>query len=100
MKLGCNWIGSALNPSELPDIQLNGLMIEEKHCCIKNTDGVLTLTALAETFVNGQLVSKEIRLHHGDRVIFGGSHFFHLHCPTDRHSRSSAKVFLIIYFVV
>jgi hypothetical protein len=92
LKLGFNWIGSSLNPSEPSDIKLNGLMIEEKHCCIKNSNEILTLAAQAETYVNGQLISNEIRLHHGDRVVLGGSHFFHLHYPTDSHSRSSFKV--------
>ena len=32
----------------------------------------------ATVFVNGQLISGEVCLNHGDRVIFGGSHYFRL----------------------
>lgn len=58
-------------------------MIEENHCCIELAEN-LRLTARAETYVNGQLVSSAgVDLHHGDRVIIGGTHFFHLHYPRD-----------------
>ena len=32
--------------------------------------------AEATVFVNGQLLIGEVTLNHGDRVIFGGSHYF------------------------
>ena len=32
----------------------------------------------ATVFVNGQLLIGEVTLNHGDRVIFGGSHYFRL----------------------
>ena len=34
--------------------------------------------AEATVFVNGQLLIGEVTLNHGDRVIFGGSHYFRL----------------------
>lgn len=58
-------------------------MIEENHCCIEYSE-TLRLTANAETYVNGQLVSSDgVLLHHGDRVIIGGTHYLHLHYPRD-----------------
>lgn len=85
IKSGKNSIGPATCSSNPPEIQLNGVMIEEDHCCIENSGGILTLTARGETYVNGQLVDSTglVALHHGDRVILAGTHFFHLHYPTD-----------------
>jgi hypothetical protein len=91
LKNGINWVGSSVSSS---DIRINGLMIEEKHCCFKfsKLDNVLTLTAEADMYVNGEIVLEETRLHHGDRVIIGGSHYFHLHFPRDSKLRLSIKV--------
>ena len=79
---------------------MTGVMIEQQHCCIENHRGVLTLTARAETYVNGQLVSSETRLYHGDRVIIGGTHYFHLHHPTgvhpDRKHNEATRVTLLV----
>lgn len=67
-----------------PTIQLTGLMIEESHCCIERSGDNLTLVANGETYVNGQLVSSlGVDLHHGDRIIIGGTHYFHLYNPSD-----------------
>ena len=69
--------------NESPAIQLTGMTIENDHCCIEySTD--LKIIANAETYVNGQLVGQsEVLLRHGDRIVIGGSHFFHLHNPRD-----------------
>lgn len=84
IKPGTNWVGSQSCSADPPEIQLVGLMIEERHCCIENVLGIITLTARAETYVNGQLIgSTPVGLSHGDRVIIGGTHFFHLHYPSD-----------------
>ena len=84
-----NWIGSTVCSVDCADIQLEGFMIEEKHCYIENIEGALMLSALAETYVNGQLVTSSVSLSHGDRVIIGGSHYFHLHHP--KSAQSSQK---------
>ena len=73
-------------------------MIEEQHCCIESVDGDLTLTSLAETYVNGQLVTSPVRLHHADRVIIAGTHYFHLHNPKDSgDSRKNVLLMNIIF---
>nr|CAG4634685.1 EOG090X03EV [Alona affinis] len=85
---GKNWVGPPECSADPPAIQLTGMMIEERHCCIENLSGVLTLTAPAETYVNGQLIpssSAGVRLYHADRIIIGGTHYFHLHFPTSVH---------------
>lgn len=91
LKTGANWVGSTVCSADCANIQLEGFMIEEKHCRIENVDGALTLSALAETYVNGQLVTSPVSLSHGDRVIIGGSHYFHLHHPKSA-SNSQKKV--------
>ena len=88
---GENWVGPPICSVVPPAIQLTGVMIEENHCCIEMADN-LKLVANAETYVNGQLVTPAgVVLHHGDRIIIGGTHYFHLHNPADcqtpnRHS--------------
>lgn len=82
LKLGKNWIGPPTCSSDPPAIQLAGIMIEEDHCCIEYSED-LKLTANAETYVNGQQVSSPVLLRHGDRIIIGGTHYFHLHHPRD-----------------
>jgi kinesin family protein 14 len=80
---GQNWVGPMVASCESSSIQLTGLMIENKHCCI-DFSMELKIIANAETYVNGQLVGQsEVLLRHGDRLVIGGSHFFHLHNPRD-----------------
>ena len=83
LKPGANRIGRTTNSANPPEIQLSGYMIEEQHGSIGYVDGALTLHALAETYVNGQLVNCPVSLRHGDRIIIAGTHFFHLHNPKD-----------------
>ncbi len=84
LKPGQNWVGPPVCSAELPAIQLTGVMIEDKHCCIELSGDNLRLTANAETYVNGQLAtSTGVDLRHGDRIIIGGTHYFHLHNPND-----------------
>jgi kinesin family protein 14 len=80
---GQNWVGPMVCSNESPSIQLTGMTIVNNHCCIDySTD--LKIFANAETYVNGQLVGQsEVLLRHGDRIVIGGSHFFHLHNPRD-----------------
>ncbi|XP_057381549.1 kinesin-like protein KIF14 isoform X2 [Daphnia carinata] len=80
---GKNMVGPMVCSNDPPSIQLNGLTIEENHCCIEYDDD-LRIFANAETYVNGQLVGTEkVVLCHGDRIIIGGTHHFHLHNPKD-----------------
>ncbi|KAG7487600.1 hypothetical protein MATL_G00025150 [Megalops atlanticus] len=70
------------------DIQLSGALIADEHCVISNVGGTVSITPIkdAKTFVNGNLVSKSTVLHHGDRVILGGDHYFRFNHPVEVHS--------------
>ncbi|KAJ8376171.1 hypothetical protein SKAU_G00067510 [Synaphobranchus kaupii] len=70
------------------DIQLSGALIAEEHCVICNVSGTVSITPIkdAKTFVNGNLVSEPTVLHHGDRVILGGDHYFRFNHPVEVHS--------------
>ena len=84
LKPGQNWVGSPVASAEPPAIRLTGVMIEDKHCCVELFGDNLRLIANAETYVNGQLItSNGVNLRHGDRIIIGGTHYFHLYNPND-----------------
>ncbi|XP_035272108.1 kinesin-like protein KIF14 [Anguilla anguilla] len=70
------------------DIQLSGALIADEHCVISNVSGTVSITPIkdAKTFVNGNLVSEPTVLHHGDRVILGGDHYFRFNHPVEVHS--------------
>ncbi|XP_035379163.1 kinesin-like protein KIF14 [Electrophorus electricus] len=67
------------------DIQLSGALIADEHCVISNTNGTVSIMPMdnAKTFVNGNLVSEATVLHHGDRVILGGDHYFRFNHPAE-----------------
>ncbi|XP_060602452.1 kinesin-like protein KIF14 [Ruditapes philippinarum] len=67
------------------DIQLNGALIADNHCIINNIDTAVTITPIgdAPTYVNGNLISEPATLHHGDRVILGGDHYFRFNHPIE-----------------
>ncbi|XP_066569005.1 kinesin-like protein KIF14 [Amia ocellicauda] len=60
------------------DIQLTGALIAEQHCLLTNTNGNVTLTPVedAKTYINGVHLTQPVTLHHGDRVVLGGDHYF------------------------
>ncbi|XP_062411440.1 kinesin-like protein KIF14 isoform X3 [Sardina pilchardus] len=70
------------------DIQLSGALIADNHCVISNVNGTVSILPMenAKTFVNGNLVSESTVLHHGDRVILGGDHYFRFNHPTEVQS--------------
>uniref|UniRef100_A0ABM5G927 Kinesin-like protein KIF14 isoform X1 n=1 Tax=Pogona vitticeps TaxID=103695 RepID=A0ABM5G927_9SAUR len=65
------------------DIQLSGILIADDHCIIKHTGGAVSVIPLGEakTYVNGKCISGPTFLHHGDRVILGGDHYFRFNHP-------------------
>ncbi|XP_030062916.1 kinesin-like protein KIF14 isoform X3 [Microcaecilia unicolor] len=67
------------------DIQLTGILIAADHCIIKNVDGTVSITPLADakTYVNGKHILESTVLHHGDRVILGGDHYFRFNHPVE-----------------
>ncbi|KAM3876365.1 kinesin-like protein KIF14 [Diretmus argenteus] len=70
------------------DIELTGALIAEQHCIISNAKGTVGITPMenAKTFVNGNLISESTVLHHGDRVILGGDHYFRFNHPAEVQS--------------
>ncbi|KAM4022911.1 kinesin-like protein KIF14 [Anomaloglossus baeobatrachus] len=67
------------------DIQLSGALIAEDHCTITNIHSTVTITPMgdAKTYVNGNQISSSAVLHHGDRVIMGGDHYFRFNHPVE-----------------
>ncbi|NXX15734.1 KIF14 protein, partial [Podargus strigoides] len=72
-------------PSSKHDIQLSGVLIADDHCVIKNTVGKVSIIPLreAKTYVNGKCILEPTVLHHGDRVILGGDHYFRFNHPVE-----------------
>ncbi|XP_053737269.1 kinesin-like protein KIF14 [Synchiropus splendidus] len=70
------------------DIQLSGALIADQHCTITNMNGTVSIIPKdnAKTFVNGNLISDTTVLHHGDRVILGGDHYFRFNHPAEVQS--------------
>ncbi|XP_068446174.1 kinesin-like protein KIF14 isoform X2 [Clinocottus analis] len=75
------------------DIQLTGALIADQHCVIINIQGTVSITPTddAKTFVNGNLISESTVLHHGDRVILGGDHYFRFNHPAEVQSGKRAS---------
>ncbi|NXY19817.1 KIF14 protein, partial [Atrichornis clamosus] len=72
-------------PNSKHDIQLSGVLIADDHCVIKNTLGKVSIIPLreAKTYVNGKCILDSTVLHHGDRVILGGDHYFRFNHPAE-----------------
>ncbi|NXM50273.1 KIF14 protein, partial [Gymnorhina tibicen] len=72
-------------PNSRHDIQLSGVLIADDHCVIKNTAGKVCIIPLreAKTYVNGKCILGPTVLHHGDRVILGGDHYFRFNHPAE-----------------
>ena len=70
-------------------IVLSGIHVKEDHCTLtKHAHGVIMAPipfVQAETHINGELLTEERMLMHGDRVVIGGQHYF-------RFSRSKAAI--------
>ncbi|NWS11505.1 KIF14 protein, partial [Pachyramphus minor] len=72
-------------PNSKHDIQLSGVLIADDHCVIKNAVGQVSIIPLreAKTYVNGKCILNPTVLHHGDRVILGGDHYFRFNHPAE-----------------
>lgn len=75
-------------PASSPDIQLCGALVADEHCTISNVDGTVSIAPVGEarTYVNGKLVLGPTVLHHGDRVVLGGDHYFRFNHPAEVRS--------------
>lgn len=84
VKTGVSKVGRRRAGSKA-DIQLIGALIADEHCLLKNSGGVVTITSVAEaqTYINGDLITSERTLHHGDRVVIGGNHYFRFNYPSE-----------------
>ena len=73
------------------DVQLGGALVLAQHATITCDDGGIIMHPFAEAiaYVNGQQCTPEadIMLQHGDRIIFGNSHYFRLNIPRDVERR-------------
>ncbi|NXG18366.1 KIF14 protein, partial [Grallaria varia] len=72
-------------PNSKHDIQLSGVLIADDHCVIKNAVGTVSIIPLREarTYINGKCILDPTVLHHGDRVILGGDHYFRFNHPAE-----------------
>ncbi|XP_064650144.1 kinesin-like protein KIF14 [Lineus longissimus] len=88
LKPGQSQVGRKMTTSE-HDIQLNGALIADDHCFFDHVDDVVYLIPIndALTYVNGDLITERITLHHGDRVILGGDHYFRFNNPKELKER-------------
>lgn len=61
---------------------------------IENEDSKLTLIPGydSETFVNGELAKQRTGLHHGDRLVIGGVHYFRVSNPYQRNTASTGQL--------
>ncbi|XP_075473177.1 kinesin-like protein KIF14 [Ascaphus truei] len=84
IKEGQTTVGMS-SPGSGHDIQLSGALIAEDHCVITNIENAVSLTPSgdAKTYVNGDQISASTVLHHGDRVILGGGHYFRFNHPVE-----------------
>lgn len=84
IKEGTTTVGK-YKPNSNHDIQLAGVLIADDHCTIRNFGGTVSIIPVAEakTYVNGKHVLEPTVLHHGDRVILGGDHYFRFNHPVE-----------------
>ncbi|XP_012872755.1 PREDICTED: kinesin-like protein KIF14 [Dipodomys ordii] len=86
IKEGTTTVGKC-RPHANHDIQLSGVLIADDHCTIKNLEGTVSVIPIGEakTYVNGRHILQPTVLHHGDRVILGGDHYFRFNHPVEVH---------------
>uniref|UniRef100_A0A2K6LHA3 Kinesin-like protein KIF14 n=1 Tax=Rhinopithecus bieti TaxID=61621 RepID=A0A2K6LHA3_RHIBE len=84
IKEGTTTVGK-YKPNSSHDIQLSGVLIADDHCTITNLGGTVSIIPLGEakTYVNGKHILELTVLHHGDRVILGGDHYFRFNHPVE-----------------
>uniref|UniRef100_A0A4W3I710 Kinesin-like protein n=1 Tax=Callorhinchus milii TaxID=7868 RepID=A0A4W3I710_CALMI len=80
-------------PNSTHDIQLSGALIADDHCIIQNLNSTVMIAPIgdAKTYVNGNLITDSTVLHHGDRVILGGDHYFKFNHPVEVQSGRRAS---------
>jgi pSer/pThr/pTyr-binding forkhead associated (FHA) protein len=81
--------------AQIPDINIGGLGVAPAHNLINYSDaeGSLMLTPNADphmnkTYLNGELVTAELPLEHGDRVLFGNNQLYIVVIPPKEIDKS------------
>uniref|UniRef100_A0A670YC19 Kinesin-like protein KIF14 n=1 Tax=Pseudonaja textilis TaxID=8673 RepID=A0A670YC19_PSETE len=84
IKKGETTVGKC-KPNSCHDIQLSGILIADDHCIIRHKGGIVSIVPVGEakTYVNGECISGATLLHHGDRIILGGDHYFRFNHPAE-----------------
>nr|XP_039269720.1 kinesin-like protein KIF14 isoform X3 [Styela clava] len=85
IKHGTTRVGRKGGPHEC-EIQLGGTLIADLHCEIENKNEVVTISPKDESakiFINGEMINKLTTLHHADRIVIAGDHFFRLNHPIE-----------------
>lgn len=84
VKEGITTVGKH-TPNSSHDIQLSGVLIADDHCTIRSYGGTVSIVPAGEakTYVNGMHISEPTVLHHGDRVVLGGDHYFRFNHPVE-----------------
>ncbi|XP_029788997.1 kinesin-like protein KIF14 [Suricata suricatta] len=84
IKEGTTTVGK-YKPNSSHDIQFSGVLIADDHCTINNFDGIVSIIPVGEakTYINGKHILESTVLHHGDRVILGGDHYFRFNHPVE-----------------
>uniref|UniRef100_A0A8W4FLM9 Kinesin-like protein KIF14 n=1 Tax=Sus scrofa TaxID=9823 RepID=A0A8W4FLM9_PIG len=91
IKEGATTVGKD-KPDSRHDIRLSGVLIADHHWYAAPLVTV-TPAGEAKTYVNGKLISQPTVLHHGDRLILGGDHYFRFNHPVEvqRGERPSSR---------
>ncbi|BFZ20570.1 hypothetical protein BsWGS_23609 [Bradybaena similaris] len=92
IKEGETKVGREIDESQ-QDIKLTGALIADSHCVIHNKAGIVKITPLgdAPTYINGNLIIQTTTLHHGDRVILGGDHYFRFSHPVEVQNKNDVR---------
>lgn len=80
LKTGDNWVGSNVEQG----FKLGGLGIGQDHCTLTLTGEKVVLKANKKykTIVNGQLITQQTNLNHGDLVLFGSNNLYVMIFPS------------------
>ncbi|XP_074655723.1 kinesin-like protein KIF14, partial [Tubulanus polymorphus] len=93
LKEGQTRVGRRTTGSD-QEVQLQGALIAEDHCLFDTaSDGHVYISPIedAPTYVNGDAITEKIPLHHGDRVILGGDHYFRFNHPIESQNKHTTS---------
>eukprot|EP00794_Sanderia_malayensis_P015636 gene15636-17214_t len=87
LKEGITTFGNSQSEQDT-DIKLDGPLVADYHCHITYELKQVRITPIGDalTFVNGEQISANFLLRHGDRIVIGGTHFFGFNQPCNSKS--------------